>query len=237
MYVLKEIILKTIAIIPSAGIGKRYSAEIPKQYTELAGIPVIICTLQNFEKCDEIDAVVLSINNDWREFLKDAFKKYNITKVVEMVEGGAERQDSIFNAFATAAFKSAEIVLVHDAVRPFANPQLLKNVVAAAREFGAGVPALTPKETIKEIDENGNVLKTHERRFLKSVQTPQGFKKEMLLKSYEKARAKNFLGTDDASVVEFAGFPVKIIEGIEENIKLTTPMDKTFAEFLIVKKG
>ncbi len=225
--------MKTIAIIPSAGVGKRYGAEIPKQYTELAGIPVIIHTLKNFEKCDEIDEVILSINHDWREFLKESFKKFGITKVVELVEGGAERQDSIFNAFKTEAFKNAEIVLVHDAVRPFANSELLKNVIAAAREFGAAVPALTPKETIKEINKENLILKTHERKFLKSVQTPQGFKKEILLKSYERALAENFIGTDDASVVEFAGIPVKIIDGIEENIKLTTPMDRALAEFWI----
>ncbi len=225
--------MKTIAIIPSAGVGKRYGAEFPKQYTELAGIPVIIHTLKNFEKCEEIDGIILSINNDWREFLKENFKKYRIKKVTEMVEGGAERQDSIFNAFKTDAFKNAEIVLVHDAVRPFASVELLKNVIAAAREFGAVVPAMSLKETIKEIDENNLVVKTHERKFLKSVQTPQGFTKEILLKSYEKALAENFIGTDDASVVEFAGFPVKIIDGIEENIKLTTPVDRKFAELIL----
>ncbi|MES2765589.1 MAG: 2-C-methyl-D-erythritol 4-phosphate cytidylyltransferase [Bacteroidota bacterium] len=229
--------MSVIAIIPSAGAGKRYGTKIPKQYTELAGIPVIIRTLQNFERCDEIDAIVLSINNDWREFLQEAFKKWGITKVVEMVEGGAERQDSIFNAFKTDAFKKAGIVLVHDAVRPFASVELLKNVIRAAREFDAAVPAMGLKETIKEIDENNFVVTTHDRRFLKSVQTPQGFKKEILLESYEKAAQENFIGTDDASVIEFAGFPVKIIDGIEENIKLTTPMDREFAEFLIMKKG
>lgn len=225
--------MKTIAIIPSAGVGKRYGTEIPKQYTELAGIPVIIHTLKNFEKCEEIDGIILSINNDWRGFLKESLKKWGITKVTEMVEGGAERQDSIFNAFKNQAFKNAEIVLVHDAVRPFASVELLKNVIAAAREFGAAVPAMSLKETIKEIDENNFVVKTHERKFLKSVQTPQGFTKEILLKSYEKAAMENFIGTDDASVVEFAGFEVKIIDGIEENIKLTTPMDRKFAEFYL----
>jgi len=216
-------------------VGKRYGAEIPKQYTELAGMPVIIRTLQNFEKCDEIDGIILSINNDWRGFLEKAFKKWGITKVIEIVKGGPERQNSIFNAFKTDTFKSAEIVLVHDAVRPFASVELLKSVVAAAREFGAAIPALTPKETTKQVDRNNMVVRTYERKFLKSVQTPQGFRKDMLLKSYEKVAQKNFIGTDDASVVEFAGFPVKIIDGIEENIKLTTPLDKEFAEFLLSK--
>lgn len=225
--------MSVIVIIPSAGVGKRYGAEIPKQYTELAGIPVIIRTLLNFEKCDEIDAVVLSINNDWRDFLQDACKKWGITKVVEMVEGGAERQDSIFNAFKTNAFKAAEIVLVHDAVRPFSSVELLKNVIVAAHEFGAAIPAMALKETIKEIDEDNFVVKTHDRKALKSVQTPQGFKKEIFLKSYEKAARGNFIGTDDASVVEFAGNPVKIIDGEEKNIKLTTPTDKEFAEFIL----
>lgn len=224
-----------LIIIPSGGSGKRMGAGIPKQYMEMRGIPIIIRTLKTFDAYGLADGFVIALNPDWRDFLEKSISDSQIIAPCFFVDGGRERQDSIYNALQTSYVRDSSIVLVHDAVRPFVSQKLIKNVIQAANEFGAALPGLTPKDTIKQINDDGFISDTINRDFLKAVQTPQGFRTEILLKAYENAYLNNLTGTDDASLVEALNIPVKIVPGDEYNIKITTKFDLDIAEKVIMK--
>jgi 2-C-methyl-D-erythritol 4-phosphate cytidylyltransferase len=235
-------IVRSTVIIPAAGSGKRFAAldgvpSLPKQFLNLAGIPILIRTLRVFEKTDCIQSIVIAAAADFHEHISQLCKTYSITKLGAIVEGGSQRQHSIENALETAPVLASEITLVHDAVRPFVTPEFITNIVQAAYNRGSAIPGLVPKDTIKEVNDDGSVRTTHERSRLRAIQTPQGFRRELLTEAYRTAREQGFLGTDDASVVEFAGGAVHIVAGLEENIKITTPLDFALAELLVKAKG
>jgi 2-C-methyl-D-erythritol 4-phosphate cytidylyltransferase len=217
--------MKCAAIIPAAGLGSRYGSSIPKQFKEYESIPVLIHTLRLFEKIPDIFSIVVPINPAWEEYAGEMFSVHSLMINPKIVHGGEERQDSIYNALKAIEPNDYDIILIHDAVRPFFTVELVNKIISAAAEFGAAIPVLPPRDTIKEIDNDGFVSKTFDRTKLCCVQTPQGFKPEIIVSSYEKARTDGFYGTDDAALVEYAGFPVRVIEGEESNIKITTPYD------------
>jgi 2-C-methyl-D-erythritol 4-phosphate cytidylyltransferase len=224
-------------IIPAAGTGKRFGASLPKQFLDLAGAPILVHTLKVFQETPCVESITLAASLDFHAHIYELCTAHSITKLAVVVEGGAERQDSIFNALQVPPVQTSDVVLVHDAVRPFITPEFIRNIVEAAYRLGSAVPGLVPKDTIKEVNDDGSVRATHERSRLRAIQTPQGFRREVLSEAYHKAREQDFLGTDDASVVEFAGGTVHIVPGLEENIKITTPLDFAFAELLIKAKG
>jgi 2-C-methyl-D-erythritol 4-phosphate cytidylyltransferase len=217
--------MKCCAIIPAGGIGKRFGSDLPKQYVEIDSVPVIIHTLRIFEQIDDVEAVVLSVHNEWFTYTKELIKKFNVSKVAEIVIGGVERQDSVSHALRTKSVDSAEIVLVHDAVRPFATKGLIQRVIDAAEEAGAVIPFVTPNETVKEVTKKGMVVKTLDRSKMALIQTPQGFWQDIILNAYTQAANAGFNGTDSASLVEFIGYKVTVIDGEETNIKITNPFD------------
>lgn len=223
----------TTVIIPAAGSGTRFGADRPKQFIPLLGVPILVRTLQAFEATDAVQNIVIAASPDFHAPIAELAAEYHLTKIAAIVEGGKERQDSIFNALQTSISVASDVILVHDAVRPFVTPSFIQTIINAAWEHGAAIPGLTPKETIKECTEAGLVRATHERSRLRAIQTPQGFRREVLVDAYQKAQQHGFLGTDDASVVEFAGFPVQVVAGEEKNIKITTPLDFAWAEFLL----
>jgi len=220
-------------IIPAAGLGKRFGADLPKQYHLLGTKPLIIHTITLFDTLAEATNIIIPVANDWKDYLEDLLSKYKFNKKIVICHGGQERQDSIYNALNNSAANESDIVLVHDAVRPFASPELIKNVIISASRFGAAIPATMPKETIKQKDNSNMVRLTFVRSMLASVQTPQGFKKEILIDAYNKAIKSGFVGTDDASLAEHAGHKVKIIDGEETNIKITTPLDFDIAGIIL----
>jgi 2-C-methyl-D-erythritol 4-phosphate cytidylyltransferase len=244
----------TTVVIPAAGSGKRFGSALPKQYLVLGGVPIIARTMLAFEHARGVDAIVVAAAPEFHENLRAMAQQHAITKLHEIVEGGAERQDSIAAALQTASVLASELVLVHDAVRPFVTSAFVESLAEAARAHGAAVPGLMPKETVKEIagEVAGEIVAhTHDRSALRLVQTPQAFRREVLTAAYGVARAHGFVGTDDASVVEFANSvigvvgangvsstaaSIRIIAGLEENIKITTPMDWHIAE-LLVRQG
>lgn len=225
--------MRCTVIIPAAGSGTRFGSALPKQFVSLLGVPILVRTLQAIEQTSAVQNIVLAASPDFHSFIADLAQEYGITKIAAIIEGGKERQDSIFNALQTSICADSNVVLVHDAVRPFITSDFVESIIEAAWEHGAVVPGLVPKETIKECTEEGLVVATHERSRLRAIQTPQGFRREVLVSAYHKARQHGFLGTDDASVVECAGFPVHVVAGREENIKITTPLDFRWAEFLL----
>ncbi|MBG9447807.1 2-C-methyl-D-erythritol 4-phosphate cytidylyltransferase [Cytobacillus firmus] len=221
-------------ILPAAGQGKRMGAGRNKLLLEIGDVPVFIHTLKVFESDPECTGIVLAINPQDEEEMRILLKQHQIKKVAAMVEGGKERQHSVYNAAKAAS--SEEVVLVHDAARPFITRDLLQPLVKAAWEKGAAVLAVPLKDTVKKAD--GHLItETLERSCLWAVQTPQAFRVSSLLEAHRKADGDGFLGTDDASLVERLGNEVVIVEGSYDNIKLTTPEDIYFAEAIIKKRS
>ncbi len=220
--------MKCAAIIPAAGIGTRFGGSMPKQFSEYESIPILIHTLKLFERIGEVTSVIVAITPSWEEYTNEMIVVHGLSKVNKIVAGGKERQDSVSNALNYIAPNEYDVILIHDAVRPFASPELVRKIIMTASETGAAIPALKPKETIKQIDEKGMVVKTLDRSVLCAVQTPQGFTTDIILLSYKKAMKDNFYATDDAAIAEYAGFPVQVIDGEETNIKITTQFDIHF---------
>jgi 2-C-methyl-D-erythritol 4-phosphate cytidylyltransferase len=217
--------MKTVAIIPAGGAGRRMESGIPKQYLPLAGIPVLVHTLQAFDRSAVIDEIFLAVpKEDIPEVRRGIVLKYGISKVVLVLAGGAKRQDSVRNALFHVRDEH-EIVLVHDGVRPFVSGELISQAVAAAGVWGAAAVGVPVKDTVKEADAAGWVKKTVAREGLWLTQTPQAFHRPIIVTAYERAAADGFYGTDDASLVERMGIPVRMILGDCDNIKLTTPED------------
>jgi 2-C-methyl-D-erythritol 4-phosphate cytidylyltransferase len=219
-------------IIPAAGQGKRMGAGKNKLLVELNDIPLLIHTLRVFEQDEECTGIILAIHpQDMYEF-EALLKKHEITKVENIVLGGKERQHSIYNALKTVV--GGGVILVHDAARPFIKKEHIHRLVDAATKTGAAIIGVPAKDTMKKVLD-GKVLETIERSSLWAVQTPQAFRMSTLLKAYELAEKENFLGTDDASLVERLSIPITMVEGDYDNIKLTTQEDLFFAEAILKK--
>jgi len=219
--------MKTVtAIIVAAGRGQRFGSA--KQFAILKGLPLVYWSLERFEKHPEVDGIVLVVpaGEEKETFLK----RYKKLKAV--VAGGMERQDSVRQGFLQVKPGDAEIVLIHDGVRPLVSEGLITRVIQAARDKGAAVPGLVVEDTIKEA-RDGDVVRTPDRRSLFRVQTPQGFSYPALKEALDRATQDQFYGTDEAMLVERLGGRVGLVEGDPRNIKITNPMDLKVAEALL----
>lgn len=221
-------------IIPAAGQGKRMGAGKNKLLLQLNDIPVLIHTLKVFEKDEKCDGIILVISPQDEEEFNKLLKSHEITKVSALVHGGKERQHSVYNGLKAAS--SEGIILVHDGARPFIDVQFIHQLVEVAAEHGAAVVAVPVKDTIKRVEHN-EVIETVDRSSLWAIQTPQAFRISILRAAHLHALESNFLGTDEASLVERIAHPVKIVEGNYDNIKLTTKEDLYFAEAILKKMG
>ena len=217
------------AIFPAAGAGRRMGAGINKVFLELDGEPILVRTLKIFSQSARINFLIVATGAGEVETVTELLKATPNLKPFAVTAGGSERQFSIANALKLLP-NDAEIILVHDAARPLINLETIEKVIDAAEKFGGAIAAVPEKNTIKIIDSEGFVKSTPPRADLVAVQTPQGFKREILLRAYEKAAADNFLGTDDSSLVERIGGKIKIVTSSYKNIKVTTPEDIQIAE-------
>ena len=217
------------AIFPAAGQSRRMRSATNKNFLELAGQPILIHTLLKFSKSDKIDNLIIAAASDEVVIIEEMLTNYKDLKPFQVVVGGSERQYSIANALKVVS-DDCDVVLVHDAARPLVSVDTIDSVVEAAKIYGGAIAAMPEKNTIKIIDGNDFVVDTPPRSKLVSVQTPQGFKREIIMQAYEQAERDNFLGTDDASLVERLGYKVKIIKSDYKNIKITTPEDILIAE-------
>jgi len=227
---------KVTALIPAAGMGKRMGKAIAKQFLPLGDKPMLAHTLLAFQRAAEIDEIIPILSEeDMEGCLKDVIERYHITKVKTLVAGGKERQDSVHNGLRKVDADTT-VVLVHDGVRPFVTHEMIKETIDVAKKGESVTVGVPLKDTIKETDENGLVLKTLDRSRLWAIQTPQAFPAALLKKVYEEAFKRKVFGTDDATLVEKAGTRVRVIMGSYENIKITTPEDLILAEEILKRR-
>ncbi len=227
--------MKTVAIIPAGGSGRRMQENQSKQYLLLDGVPVLVHTLRIFQGSQKIDEIFLIVPEDDIEFARQSIvEKYGISKVSRILPGGRERQDSVRNGI-NALVSDHDIVVIHDGVRPFVSEELVHSAIIEASKEDAVTVGVPVKDTVKSVDDHAWVRETHNRGSLWLTQTPQVFKRDVIKKAYEVAYEDNYYGTDDASLVERIGINVKMIRGSYDNIKITTKDDIILAEGLIKK--
>lgn len=217
------------AVFPAAGASRRMGGDTNKNFLKLMGEPILIRTLKTFSKVERVNFLIVVVAKHEVETVEQLLNATPELKPWCVTVGGSERQYSIANGLKLLP-QDAQIVLVHDAARPLVTVQTIDNVIDAAELFGGAIAAVPAKDTIKVIDTDNFVRYTPPRKDLAVVQTPQGFRREILLRAYERAADENFLGTDDSSLVERLGVRIKIIDGGYHNIKVTTPEDIHVAE-------
>jgi 2-C-methyl-D-erythritol 4-phosphate cytidylyltransferase len=224
---------RVVAVIPAAGTGRRMEAAIPKQFLMLGDAPLLLHSLQVFERATSISQVVLVVPKDERERTRsEIIERYGIQKVVKIVAGGATRQESVYHGLQETD-PEAEVVVVHDAVRPFVTEDLIERSIEAAQKSGGAIVAVPMKETVKQVGPDGHILHTVDRAQLWLAQTPQNFRRALLMEGYRKAEYDGFHATDEAAVMERLGQKIAIVPGRWDNIKITTPEDFQMAEAIL----
>ena len=221
-------------IILAAGQGKRMNAGKNKMFLEIADIPLLIHTLKLFDNDHYCKKIILPINTSERSDVEDVLQRYSFNKAIELVNGGKERQNSVYNGLQAVDEHDDSIVLVHDGARPFVKQETIAQLVEMAAQKGSAIPGVRVKDTIKRV-QDGQVIDTVERSSLWAVHTPQAFRVSTLKRAHRKAIESGYLGTDDASLVEAVGEKVYMVEDHYLNIKITTPEDLYFAEAIFRK--
>lgn len=232
-----------VLLIPAAGQGRRMQGDINKQYLLLAGMPVLARTLKTFLDLNFFLQVIVIIapgeENIFRSLVQLPF--FPDEKRIVTVQGGEERQSSVYNGLKFLRQQKRDvvesIVCVHDGARPLVTAELFHRVFDEALIFGAAIPGVPLKDTIKEVDRNLNVVGTPSRDNLMAIQTPQCFHFSLLWRAHQRAREDGFQGSDDASLVERLGKKVKVVPGSNENLKITTPIDLLLAETYLNAKA
>jgi 2-C-methyl-D-erythritol 4-phosphate cytidylyltransferase / 2-C-methyl-D-erythritol 2,4-cyclodiphosphate synthase len=221
-----------VAIIAAGGTGSRMKTGLPKQFLELEGEPILVRTLLQVLGVEGVVQVVIPLPGGHLAKAKSLLKTRPWRVPVECVRGGPNRQESVRRALEHAR-SDAELILVHDAVRPLCDPGLMNRVLDAARATGAAVPVMPATETIQRVSRHGRILSTPPREELYAVQTPQCFRARILRSSLASARKAGFKGTDESSIVRWAGHKVTAVPGAERNIKITHPSDLKLAELML----
>jgi len=239
--------MKVFVILPAAGLGTRMAplaapgkkSAPSKQFTELAGTPILIHTLRKFAAVPQVTEIWVALRRSeisgFRARLEQEAPDV-LRKKVEFVEGGEQRQQSVANALHAISASPEDIVLVHDAVRPLVTAEIIEDVLRAAEKHGAAIAGLPAVDTVKQVErkpEGAVIHTTVPRASVVLAQTPQGFRYELLKKAFDDAAADGFLGTDEASLLERAGIPVAVVMGSPRNLKITAPADMELAEFYL----
>lgn len=229
---------KVVAVVPAGGTGKRMGAGTPKQFLMLDGVPMMLHALRVLERVPGVTEVVLVVPKEERDrALSEVVERYGLKKVLKVVPGGATRQESVRHGL-NEVDKDVEIVVVHDAVRPFITEDRIERSIEAARKHGGAIVAVPMKDTPKQAGPDRLIQRTLDRTELWLAQTPQTFRRALVVEAYQKAAIAHVHATDDAALVERLGHKVAIVEGSWENIKITTPEDMILAEaILAARKG
>jgi 2-C-methyl-D-erythritol 4-phosphate cytidylyltransferase len=245
--------MKVIVIIPAAGLGTRM-APMPsaldaktrkshpsKQFTELAGTPILLHTVRKFAAVDAVSEIWIALRENEIEGFQESLRKEpkdRLTKKIELVVGGERRQQSVQQALNAVSASPDDVVLVHDAVRPLVTAEIIDEVIEAAKKYGAAIAGLPAVDTVKQVErtaEGAIVKSTIPRAGIVLAQTPQGFHYSVIKKAFDEAAADGFTGTDEASLAERSGHEVAVVMGSPRNIKITTPADMELAEFYLRK--
>ena len=225
---------KCVALVPAAGSARRMDG-LNKLFLPLCGAPVLARTLISLQMSQRVDEIVIATREQDMEEVSRLCKEYGVTKCKKVVAGGATREASVLRA-AMEAPRDASLFAVHDGARPLVTPDLVDRVIQKAAVCGAAAPAVRLKDTVKRVKEGGEVDRTVNREKLRAVQTPQVFDANLLKAALHAALESGAELTDDCSVVERLGKVVFLIDGEEENLKITTPVDMIFAEAVLKKR-
>jgi 2-C-methyl-D-erythritol 4-phosphate cytidylyltransferase len=226
--------VRVIAVIPAGGKGKRSGTETPKQYLKFHGKELIAYTLEVFQKNNLVDEIIISAELTYFSLLEEIKKKFNLAKISRIVEGGDERQDSVYNALKSIKASDDDLIAVHDAARPLLPEDILTKAVNTAKEKGNALVCLKARDTL--LKGNQIVKEYVDRLQMYYVQTPQIFKYADLMKAMKKAYEKNFIGTDESMLIKELGIDINIVEGSMLNFKVTTATDIEIFEKLVSQK-
>ena len=240
--------MKVVVIIPAAGLGTRmapaHSAldakekkpHPSKQFTELAGTPILVQTLRRFAAADAVSEIWIALRENEINGFRERLNQEALGKRIELVVGGEHRQQSVEHALSAITAAPDDMVLVHDAVRPFVTSEIIHDVIEAAKKYGAAIAGLPAIDTVKQVERTaeGAIIKaTIPRAGIVLAQTPQGFRYSVIKKAFDEASADGFMGTDEASLAERSGHEVAVVMGSPRNIKITSPGDMELAEFYL----
>jgi len=238
--------MSVFVIIPAAGLGTRMSAQSggarsrpSKQFTEIGGVPILVHTLKKFDAVGAVTEIIIALRKNDTESFSPRLERERLRKPVRYVEGGEHRQDSVAAALRAVKAAPNDIVLVHDAVRPFVDAEIIESVIEAAGQHGAAIAGLPAVDTVKQVDRTADgaiVVSTIPRARVVMAQTPQGFQYRVVKKAFDEALADGFVGTDESSLVERSGHEVVVVMGAARNIKITTPADLELAEFYLAQE-
>lgn len=225
--------MKYYLIVPASGEGKRFGSKTPKQFLKLspAGHEVLFYTIKKFNSIRQIASIAIATNPQYIRKVRHIIHEGNFAKVKSIVAGGETRQQSVLNALNSLQCSNEDIIIIHDAVRPFISKSKIKEMCDLASSFDCLIPGLKVNDTIKKVTDNKFVKETIPRENVWRIQTPQFFKYGKLMKAFEFASAKNITGTDEASLMEATGMKVKITSGEVTNIKITTKEDLQKVDF------
>ncbi len=225
------------AVIPAAGMGVRMQSEQRKPFLKVDDTPILLHTLTRFSAVEICTEIVLVVNPDDLPFYREEWSS-NLREhfgVTQIVAGGQSRQESVRYGL-KATTETNELVLVHDAVRPFVGLDVIRNVAARAACHGGAIAAVPAIATIKEVNGKNRIIETPPRDNLWMAQTPQGFPRSTLMEAHEMAKDRGTVGTDDAGLVEALGYDVYVVEDSRENIKITTPEDMSIARTILQRQ-
>lgn len=219
-------------ILPAAGFGTRMGSASRKQFLHLDGVPVLVRTIRKFAASPAIGEIIIAVRPEDQSAVEEMLAKETAGKPVRIVQGGISRQESVENALRTLS-PDVEFVAVHDAVRPFVDLETIQKVIDEALRTGAAIVGIVPVDTVKQVHLH-KIRATIPRERLILTQTPQVFRKDLLLEAFARARADQFTGTDESSLVErLDAVEVSVIPGSDRNIKITKPHDLKLAELFL----
>ena len=215
--------MKTFAIIPAGGKGLRSGSSIPKQYIKINGKELIAYTISTFQECRDINYIIVAVEKSYHKKLKKIIDKYKFTKVISIIEGGKTRQDSVFNCIKSLRAEKNDLIIVHDAARPFLPKNVLNNAINFAKEKGNAVVSIKAKDTLVK---GANTVDSYiKRENVHYIQTPQIFKYKDFIKVIKYSEENNYSGTDESNLMKKIGKRIFLVNGSVINIKITTKED------------
>lgn len=227
--------MKIVAIIPAGGSGLRTGTSTPKQFLKFNGKELIAYTIEVFQSSPLIDEIIVAVNHSYIDFINKLKLKYKLKKISMVVEGGNERQDSVYNALSVLHLRKNDLVAIHDAARPLLSKEVLNNAIETAKKKGNAVVSIKARDTLLET--NDNLYKYPDRSNIYYIQTPQIFKYEQLKSAFELAYKNNFYGTDESMLMQKAGYKLNLVEGSLINLKVTTADDLLILKKLLKKSS